>query len=120
MFTPLKKVTLAVAFTTLVGAMPFSLQAQTMPMRGPIPFATYDQNGDGVITENEFDAVRAERMQQRAEAGMPMRNVANAPDFATFDANHDGKLTPAELQAGQAARMQQRGGGKGMMGPGPR
>lgn len=99
-----------------------SLQAaDTMPLRGPLPFSTYDGNGDGSISETEFDAVRAERMQQRAEEGRPMRGAANAPSFSDFDADGDGKITPAELQAGQAERMQNRGGKGGQgMGKGPR
>ena len=42
--------------------------------RGPIGFEAYDKNKDGIITKEEFDAVKAERMSANATAGMPMRN----------------------------------------------
>ncbi len=92
-----------------------SLLAQEMPVRGPIPFATYDQNGDGTVSETEFYDVRGKRMEQRAQEGRPMRNAGNAPDFTYFDADKNGRLTPQELTEGQNRRMQERRGG---MGPG--
>jgi hypothetical protein len=72
--------------------------------RGPLPFEAYDKNKDGVISEEEFNATKAERMSERAEAGMPMRNAANSPDFAYFDTNKDGKITKEELLQGQLKR----------------
>jgi Ca2+-binding EF-hand superfamily protein len=100
-----------------------SLNAETLPARGPISFSTYDTNGDGFVTEKEFYDVRAKRIQQKVEQGMPMRNVGNAPDFSQFDANGDGKLTETELLKGQNAQMQNRrlnkgGYGQGGMGKG--
>lgn len=86
-------------------------QAEDLPARGPIPFTTYDADGNGAVTEAEFNAIRAERMEDRAEAGRPMRGLANAPSFAEFDQNADGKLTPAELAAGQQAQRQASPGG---------
>ena len=76
--------------------------------RGPLGFEAYDTNKDGVITQEEFDAVKAKRMAAKAEAGMPMRNAANSPDFAYFDTNKDGKITKEELQTGQLNRMRSR------------
>lgn len=86
-------------------------QAEDLPARGPIPFTTYDADGNGVVTEAEFNAIRAERMEDRAEAGRPMRGLANASSFADFDKDADGKLTPAELAAGQQAQRQASPGG---------
>jgi hypothetical protein len=43
-----------------------------------------DKDGDGVVTKDERDAARAERMKRVMDR---------------FDANHDGKLTPDELAA---------------------
>lgn len=88
--------------------------AETVPAQGPIPFATYDTDSDGVITAAEFSTVHAQRMASKAAEGRPMRGVANAPTFAEFDKDADGKLTPAELAAGQQAQRQASpGGGKG-------
>lgn len=89
----------------LAVALP-SVQAEAIPAQGPIPFATYDANGDGSVTETEFNAIRAQRMESRAAAGRPMRGLANAPTFADFDKDANGKLTPAELTAGQQAQRQ--------------
>jgi len=87
--------------------------AQTSPPNGPMPFASYDKNGDGFISEAEFDAARSQRMQENAAQGRPMRGIATAPSFASLDTNHDAKLSPEELLAGQRAQQAQRGGGGG-------
>ncbi len=110
MNTLLKKTTFAAVIAAMFGAAPLMLQAETIPSSGPVPFASYDQNKDGSISEKEFYDVRDKRMKARAESGRMMRNASNAPEFSEFDANKDGKITPEELQAGQNARMQQRGG----------
>lgn len=86
----------------------------TPPMRGPMAFADYDANGDGAISEQEFNETRAKRMAARAEEGRPMRGLANAPSFADFDTNGDGKLSPEELATGQQMQMQKHGGMGGM------
>ncbi len=95
-------------------------QAEELPLRGPIPFAAYDLDGNGAISEAEFSAVREKRMAAKAAAGMPMRGAANQPSFAAFDANADGQLSPAELAAGQQKMQQMRRGmGRGAgQGPG--
>lgn len=115
-----KSAAIAVAACLFFG--PPALQAEeALPSRGPLPFSAYDQNGDGGISEAEFDAVRAQRMQSRAEEGRPMKGAAGAPAFGDFDSDGDGIISPAELQAGQAHRMQNRGGKGGQgMGKGPR
>jgi hypothetical protein len=110
MDTSVKKTARVAVIVFMVFVMPSMLQAEVLPSNGPIPFASYDANSDGIIEKAEFENVRSKRMQEKAEAGRPMRNAANAPEFSEFDANGDGKLTSEELQAGQNARMQQRGG----------
>ncbi|TJY59910.1 EF-hand domain-containing protein [Sinimarinibacterium sp. CAU 1509] len=112
---------------TTVGALSLCLLAMSAyaedtsapaPMRGPMAFADYDVNGDGAISEQEFNEARAKRMAARAEEGRPMRGMANAPSFADFDANGDGKLSPEELTKGQQAQMQKRPGMTPGMGSG--
>jgi len=110
---------LAAALIATIGlCLPLAAQSQTPAPRGPDPFSSYDRNGDGSVSPDEFDAHRAARMQSRAEDGRMMRNAANAPAFADFDANGDGKLSPDELAAGQQRQFMQRPGGG--PGPGPR
>lgn len=81
-----------------------------LPMRGPIPFANYDLDGNGLISEQEFVDVRKARRQRKAIQGLAMKRADNAPLFATFDLNLDGQLTPEELSTGQQAQMQNRRG----------
>lgn len=96
---------LAVAFA--IGGTSFSLaapQAGQLPPRGPVPFSVYDQNGDGFVSKDEFNAARE---KLKAE-GRPMRNALS---FEDIDLNHDGKLSADEFSAHQSAR---RGNSPGM------
>ena len=83
-----------------------ALIAKDLPNRGPIEFSSYDTNKDGFVSEQEFNDLREKRMEQKAEAAMPMKNAGNAPSFAMFDTNKDGKLTEVELLKGQNKQMQ--------------
>ena len=103
------------------GAQPEENPADEISARGPIPFAVYDKNGDGVISEDEFYSVREARMSKRIDEGRPMRGAANAPAFSDFDTDKDGLVNPDELVTGQQARMQdggciEMGQGRGMGG----
>ena len=93
---------------------PVSVQAEETPVRGPIPFADYDKDSDGFISDEEFNTVRGERMAKRAAEGKQMRGAASAPAFSDFDTNGDNQLSSDELAAGQKAQMDKRRGmGKG-------
>jgi len=89
-----------------------------VPSRGPMTFDAFDQNANGAVTEQEFNAARAERMAARAAQGAPMRGAASAPAFADFDLNGDGQMTADEFAAARQARMQARPGMGPGMGPG--
>jgi len=98
---------------------PITAQSQETPVRGPIPFADFDKDGNSFISEEEFNAAREERMATRAAEGRPMRGAASAPAFSEFDINSDGQLSRDELAAGQKAQMEKRratgmGQGRGM------
>lgn len=67
----------------------------------PIPFSTYDADGDGFITEEEFNAVRGKCMASRAAEGRQLRGAATAPTFSSFDSDGDGRLA-ADCRKGQA------------------
>ena len=108
---------LVITFSSVL--LPVSAQSEEIPARGPIPFDVYDKDNNGLVSENEFNAVRGERMSTRAAEGRPMRGAASAPSFSEFDTNGNGQLTRDELAAGQRAQMEKRQGmgmgqGRGM------
>ena len=70
-------------------------------------FGDFDLNGDGTLTEDEFNQARAKRMADRAAQGYPMRNAARAPNYKDFDTDHDGKMTADEFNAGMAEHHRQ-------------
>ena len=69
-------------------------------------FSEYDLNGDGKITEKEFNEARSKRISERAQQGYQMRNLGNAPSFADIDANRDGEISVEEFAAHQSQRPQ--------------
>ena len=65
-------------------------------------FADFDLNGDGKMTEDEFNKARSERIAKRAKEGRKMKNLANAPSFSDIDTDDDGSVSPEEFAAHQA------------------
>lgn len=111
-----KTVTFSFVVAGSLSVITSAVMAQDLPPRGPMSFELYDMNKDGFVSEQEFYDLRAKRMEQKAAAGMPMKNAGNAPDFKVFDQNADGKLTELELLKGQNAQMQMKKGNKGNKG----
>ena len=69
-------------------------------------FSEYDLNGDGKITEKEFNEARSKRISERAQQGYQMRNLGSAPSFADIDANGDGEISVEEFAVHQSQRPQ--------------
>ena len=86
---------------------------------GPPPFTYFDLDGDGQITEQEFYAARAQRMEERARQGYLMRNAGRHPAFGQLDRDADGYLTPEEIYAARAARWEQMRRYRATARPGP-
>lgn len=81
------------------------LFAQT---NGPMPFSSFDTNGDGIITQSEFSYMKNERMKEKYEEGRLLRNSANSPNFGEIDKNGDGKINRNEYQIHQENQFKKR------------
>jgi hypothetical protein len=80
----------ALARDGMMGGMgPDGHMGGPMGMGPHMDFAEIDANGDGKITQDELDAMKAKH-------------------FAEADANSDGKVTADEIQTQMAARMAER------------
>jgi hypothetical protein len=66
-------------------------------------FAKLDSNRDGFVTKAEAEAMKAQRMEKRADKRAERRSTR----FGRIDANHDGSISQAEF-AEKQARHQQR------------
>lgn len=105
------RITFAAALMTAALATPTAFaQGTSVPAQGPMTFAAFDRDGNGVVTEDEFNRARAERMAARAAAGGQMRGAASAPSFGDFDVNGDGQMSADEFARVQQSRMQSRSG----------
>ncbi len=58
---------------------------------------SFDENGDGLINEDEFDTAIAAKLDQNIEDGKLLLNADNMVEFSTLDINDDGLLDSTEL-----------------------
>jgi hypothetical protein len=86
---------LALAVTPLPAADP------EMPARGPVPFNSFDADGNGQVSQEEFYRAHSERLQQRTQSEKPYRHMGNAPAFGDIDSNADGGLSREEIETHQ-------------------
>jgi hypothetical protein len=115
---PINRLTTSAAILLALTTAPL-MAADTSPSgRGPIPFESFDGNGDGYVSQEEYGQARANRMQQRAEQGGQFRNQGNAPGFEDIDSNSDGRLSREEVQAHHQKRYEMRYENRQRM-PGP-
>ena len=105
-----------VAVVLAFAVMPLVMKAESHHRHSTPPLSEFDKDGDGFISEEEFDSTRSARMAAMAEAGKPMKGAATAPSFSDLDSDGDGQLNEAELIAGQQAHrkaMRAEHGGSG-------
>ena len=72
MKTPAKttfEIILVVTVVIAFAAAPLLARAEDAPRRGPVPFAEFDADQDGFVSEEEFDTTRAAHQAAMAEAG---------------------------------------------------
>lgn len=115
------KIILIVSVLIAVAVLPFIARADSHAPPPPPSFEKFDADGDGFVSEEEFNTMRAERMAARAAEGRPMRGAANAPPFSDFDSNGDGQLDVEEFTAGRDRHMKvmhEKHGGHGAGGQG--
>jgi Ca2+-binding EF-hand superfamily protein len=106
LFTP-RKIFIMLASTIVFSAA--SVQAADIPLRGPVPFDSFDKNGDKMISPQEFVETHNQRKKMRADANMPMGRMPGNQAFTDFDTNGDNLISAEELEAGRNAMRQQAG-----------
>jgi len=99
------KAILIISMIIAIAMLPFVARAESPPRHSPPAFSEFDADGDGYVSEEEFNTFRAERHAKMAQEGKPMKGMATAPAFADLDTDGDGMLNEAELTAGQKAHM---------------
>ena len=92
------------------GFLAINAQAGQGSQGGPPPFSDFDLDGNGFVSEEEFNIVRGQHMAAKAAEGKQMKGAATAPAFADIDKDGDGQLNPEELSAAQKAHMAERHG----------
>ena len=115
------KMTKTLTTAMIFGALSLSaglVIANNLPTRGPVPFATWDADGNGAIDEQEFNSVREQRQTTVKTDGRRGKNMAKAPTFAQIDSNDDGRITAEELTALQQGQRNKQGMGRGHKGAG--
>jgi hypothetical protein len=85
--------------TLLVLAVtPVAAADPDIPARGPLPFSGVDADGNGQVSQEEFNRAHTERLQQRSQSENQYRYMGNAPAFSDIDRNADGGLSRDEFQ----------------------
>jgi len=92
----------------LAGLAPAAALAEDMPPRGPMPYAVIDRDGNSFVSEEEFTAMRHERLEARMAQIRARCDAASARMFFRLDTDRDSQLSREELAAGQRARMERR------------
>jgi len=109
----MKKITLAVLLVSgaLVAGMNQNMSS----------FSDFDVDGNGKVTQSEFENLQQSKMTANANAGKLMRNAGNAPTFDMVDTNKDGFVDMNEFNIQQQKNMQRQmsqrannGNGQGM------
>ncbi len=74
---------------------------------GPPSFAEFDTDGDGFLSQAEFDTGRANRHAAMAKKGQPMKGMSTAPSFSDVDVDADGRISPDEFSMAHSKHKKQ-------------
>jgi len=83
-----------------IAMIPVVARGQTPPVHAPLPFAAYDRDGDGFISEAEFTAV--------TQATSNRSDAAGVLDFLALDRDGDRRVSASEYRAALQARTDRR------------
>ncbi len=77
------KSTPAVALTIVLvcALLPINGHSEDIPAHGPIPFTVYDKDSNGLISEEEFNAVRKVRLSTGVAETTTIKNTAAGDDL---------------------------------------
>jgi len=75
-------------------------------------YSNLDSDGNGKVTQKEFERMQQSRMMLQAESGRMMRNVANAPQFNDIDTDNDGNIDKGEYAKHQIKQQAKNSGNK--------
>ena len=93
------KTVVIVTMIIAVAMLPFVAKADSHMKHSPPALSEFDAHGDGVVSEDEFNAFRSERMAANANAGKPIKGEKYAPAFCDLETDGDGVFSEAELVA---------------------
>lgn len=80
-------------------------------MQGNRPaFSDFDVDGNGSISEPEFNEAHAKRMSEMAAQGRQMKHAGEAPGFSGIDTDGDGGISEQEFSEHQSAHHPQKHG----------
>lgn len=106
----MKKFTFLTVCTCFIGVA--SIVAQPLPNKGPMPFSTFDEDNNQVITLQEFENVKAKRMAQKLDQGKMLKNAGKSATFESIDLDGNGEISKEEFNSHQQQRFQQKGNQK--------
>lgn len=104
MFSPNK--ILPVLLLSITAFITTVVHAETIPMRGPIPFAVFDKDSNKMISPQEFVETHNLRIKMRNDANMP--SGRNMRSFTHFDINGDNQISEDELNKNRGFMRNQR------------
>lgn len=71
-------------------------------------FSDFDADGNGKVTQSEFENLQQAKMTANANAGKLMKNAGNAPTFDMIDTNKDGFVDMNEFNIQRQKNMQKK------------